>query len=300
MTSTRRAVALVAVIGPSAHDLVDPFIAHYAALGVTELRVAIHFPRGTTVADRDQLMRACKRARVPPDLVSEGPWRVETNPRLRDQLRARAVADWHVLADADEFQFHPGGVRSTVDRCLEGGAPFSTGLLVDRLRKATEPPRSAKPPLDLDGAFPLGSFLTAQILDGDPRKVTVAHRDVPVDSPGNHFTASRPPAEHPAPMPVHHFKWRDGVRDYLVDRARQFAGRPEPAEIGVRREALRAVEWLLPGVLGGGVGVATFPASLAELPERWPELSTPVWRYWQVGRWQERAPRRRSPDQDSR
>ena len=241
MTSTLRSAALVAVIGPAAHDLVAAFVAHYSGLGVTDTGSRSTSHPGRTAADRDRLISACGRAGAPPDLVSEGPWRVETNPRLRDELRDRAVADWHVLADADELQFHPGGVRVTIEGCVNSSVPFSTGLLVDRLRGAERPLPSATTPADLDGAFPVGSFLTAQLLDGDPRKVTIAHRDVRVDSPGNHFTTSRPPAEHPAPMPVHHFKWRSGAHDLAGTNA-TVRGSAEPAEIGVRREAVRAVE----------------------------------------------------------
>jgi hypothetical protein len=272
-------VALIAVIGPAAHDLVPAFAAYYTSIGVTEFRIAVHFPPGTDAAVRTRLLDVCDQALGPIDVVSDGPWLVETNPRLRDRLRALASADWHVIADSDEFQFHAAGVGGTIEACDASGVPFATGLFLDRLPSGDELPAAARSPEELDGAFPLGSFLTAELLDGDPRKITVAHRDVDVDSPGNHFTTSHAGVKHPAPAPVHHFKWRAGVREYLASRVRQFEGRPEPSEIGVRGEAMRALE-----MISDRPPLRTFAASLRELPAGWDRMAGPLWRYWQVDR----------------
>jgi hypothetical protein len=210
---------------------------------------------------------------------------VETNGLLRDELRARAAADWHLLADADEFQFHPGGARATLDRCRSSGIPFATGVLVDRLPAAGELQPAVGEPDELDRRFSVGCFLTATLLDADPRKVTLAHRDVQIGSPGNHFVAGRSPTEPPEPMPVHHFKWRAGVSDYLLRRARSFAASPLHSELGVRREALRAVELLGAGFDAAAHGLLNFRASLGELPPHWDDAVAPIWRHWQVERW---------------
>jgi hypothetical protein len=277
-------VALIAVVGPAAHDLLEPFSAHYRSLGVTEWRVAVHFPPGTRQADRRRLLTACQGAIGRPELVSEGEWLVATNGILRDRLRARARAEWHVIADADEFQFHPGGIADTIGRCSAGAPGFATGLLVDRLGAESDPPAGAATPAGLDQRFPLGSFLTAQVLKGDPRKVTIAHRDVEIGSDGNHFTSEDAPIEAPAPMPVHHFKWRAGVREYLENRVREFEHRPEHIEQTVRTEAQRAVAALsAPAALGSDC-LTKFPASLNELPADWLRISAPIWRHWQVER----------------
>lgn len=288
---TERA-ALIAVIGPAAHDLVAPFAAHYAGLGITELRVAVHLPTGTSDADRERLLTACRDAIGPPDIVSEGDWRVVTNGILRDRLRDRARADWHVLADADEFQFHPAGIEATIERCRAAGTPFATGLLLDRLTADGDPAPGASTPSRVDATFPLGCFLTAQVLDGDPRKVTLAHREVQIPSNGNHFASTPAGTEAPAPTPVHHFKWRAGVRDYLAQRARWFEPSPERIEQIVGEEALRAVQWLGDASARADVRLTRFPASLRQLPSDWEALATPVWRYWQVDRWRLREDRR--------
>jgi hypothetical protein len=286
---------MVVVIGPAHHDLVAPFAAYYSALGVNEFRVALHCPPGTTAAARARALAACERAVGRPAIVSGGHWLVETNGLLRDRLRELAAADWHVVADADELQFHPGGIAHTIERCVASGVPFATGLFVDRLAgDAADPAPGPWTPEALDAAFPLGSFLTAELLDGDPRKITLARRDVSYGSPGNHFTASHAHVEHPFPAPVHHFKWRAGVRDYLAQRARQFAGRAERSDIGVRNEALRAVELLAAGPGAVGERLRTFAASLQRLPEDWEGLAGGLWRYWQEERPLERAPSRRS------
>lgn len=283
-----RGVALIAVIGPSAHDLVAPFAAYYSALGVSEFRIALHFPPRTRKADRDRLHDVCGHALGRPDVVSEGPWLVETNGLLRDRLRALATADWHVIADADEFQFHEGGIGQTIDRCDASGVPFATGLFVDRLPPSGAPPPGASTVEELDAGFPLGSFLTAELLDGDPRKITVARRDVDYGSDGNHFTSSHAGVKHPAPAPVHHFKWRAGARGYLERRVREFAGRPGHSDIGVRREALRALELLSARSAVASDGLRTFEASLRNLPAGWDAMSRRLWRYWHVERWRRR------------
>ena len=280
-------VALIAVVGPASHDLLEPFAAHYSSLGVTEWRVAVHFPAGTSTGDRTRLLTACRNAVGPPELISEGEWRVPTNPTLRDRLRARARAEWHVLADSDEFQFHPGGIHETIARCrADGGAArhqFATGLFVDRLSANGDASPGASTPTGLDTCFPLGSFLTAEILHADPRKVTIAHRDVEIGSGGNHFVWDDP-IEAPAPMPVHHFKWRAGVHEYLEHRIRTFEDRTEPREHMVRAEAERALRFLSRPEANGHDGLVRFPASLDELPADWWTISAAVWRRWQVER----------------
>lgn len=276
-------VALIAVVGPAAHDLLEPFAAHYRSLGVTEWRVAVHLPAETPRRDRRRLLAVCRDVIGQPEFVSEGEWLVPTNGILRDQLRARARAEWHLVADADEFQSHPGGLPETIARCRAEGIPFATGLFVDRLSAGDELPAAGRTPAALDSRFPLGSFLTAEILEGDPRKVTLAHRDVEIGSNGNHFTANDPVIETPAPLPVHHFKWRAGVREYLEDRVRSFEHRTD-AEHGVRLEAQRALTLLRAAPRSDEGWPATFPASLGELPTDWAAISEPIWRYWQLER----------------
>jgi hypothetical protein len=281
----REPVALIAVIGPASHDLVPAFCEHYRALGVSEFRIAVHIPEGAQTASSERLIDTIRVATGgPPELVSRGAWRVETNGLLRDELRDRALADWHLLADADEFQFHAGGLEATLAACKGGAAPFATGVMVDRLPSGAELPPAGGRPRELDRSFPLGCFLTAALLDGDPRKITVARRDVAIGSPGNHFVEGESELDAPAPLPVHHFKWHQGVSDYLAHRARAFAASPLHSELGVRREALRAVELLASGVSAVTAGVRTFGASLTELPARWEETSAPIWRYWQTER----------------
>lgn len=290
--STRLPIALVAIIGPYAHDLVAPLVTYYSGLGVTEFRIALHIPPETPAAHSERLVAACERAIGRPDLTSRGPWGPENKGLLTDRLRALAVADWHVLADSDEFQFHAGGIESTIDRCVARGLPFTTGLLVDRLTAAGDVRPGGSTPGELDDEFPLGSFLTTKLLDGDPRKITVAHREVNT-SAGCHVTLTHAHLEPPAPLPVHHFKWRTGVREYLAERAGWFEGSALPLDRCVRKESLTAVKLLSRGLVPGKDGLATFPASLEELPANWDEMAAPIWRYWQVDRWRRRARRTR-------
>ncbi len=141
-------------------------------------------------------------------------------------------------------------------------------------------------------AFRWGASSPRKLLDGDPRKITVAHREVNTAA-GYHVTSTHAHLEPPAPLPVHHFKWRTGVREYLAERARGFEGSASPLDRCVRKESLTAVKLLSRGLVPGKDGLATFPASLDELPANWDEMAAPIWRYWQVDRWRMRARRRR-------
>lgn len=124
----RADIALVAVVGDVDLKLFDAFLEHYEALGVNELALGFVCGRACKTLIRRCEARACR-----PYIVHPGPWRVSASTWMRDELRRKARCDWHVLADVDEFQAYPGGLRGAIDECESHHRPCAAGLLLDRL-----------------------------------------------------------------------------------------------------------------------------------------------------------------------
>ncbi|MDQ3154074.1 MAG: glycosyltransferase family 2 protein [Actinomycetota bacterium] len=116
-------VTVVAVIGPVEPALLTAWCEHYQRLGVDRFTVAFHIPDAGLAAVRAELVATYQSATGgAPELVVTGPWHEHTNGELRDELRERAGESWHLLADADEFQQHRGGLSSCLAAAAESGA----------------------------------------------------------------------------------------------------------------------------------------------------------------------------------
>ncbi|MFF8786865.1 glycosyltransferase family 2 protein [Streptomyces sp. NPDC015125] len=232
--------ALVAVVGPVEPALLAVWTAHYRRLGIERFLLAFHFPDHVPDAQRHQLLAAVHDLGIVPAQVSTGPWHEHTNTELRDALREKAGAGWHLIADADEFQTYPASLTDVVAQAEEAGRKVVGGLMLDRVAAdGSLAPWHPGPGLEL--AFSLGGHLTHRLLQGDPRKIVLAHSSVTVAS-GNH----RAPGRRPDPDTlacVHHFKWRAGVLDDLRRRVERFScGEWAERTPAVRSEASRLLE----------------------------------------------------------
>ncbi|MEU1824197.1 glycosyltransferase family 2 protein [Streptomyces abikoensis] len=231
---------LVAVIGPVEPALLTAWTAHYRALGITDFRLAFHFPDHAPDAWRDQLLATAAQLGVAPATVSSGPWHEHTNTDLRDALREQAGTGWHLLADSDELHTYPAPLTEVIAAAEEAGRQVVGGLMLDRVAPDG---RLAhwRPETGLDRAFPLGGHLTHRLLRGDPRKIVLARSGTAVAS-GNH----RAPGHKPDPDTlacVHHFKWRAGILDDLRRRVENFtSGAWAEHTPAVRDEAGRLLE----------------------------------------------------------
>ncbi|MEU5476657.1 FkbM family methyltransferase [Streptomyces mirabilis] len=175
---------LIAVVGPVKPALLTAWATHYRALGIERFHLAFHFPDHVDPDRRHQVQAACRELGIVPAAVSVGPWHEHTNPRLRDALRERADAGWHLLADSDELHSYPAPLDEVIAAADESGTGTVGGLMLDRVT-ADGSLTDWDAEQGLDAAYPLGAFLTHRLLRGDPRKVVLAHSDVRVAS-GNH------------------------------------------------------------------------------------------------------------------
>ena len=207
---------LIAVIGPVEAPLLDAFITHYRSLGVDRFLFALHFSDPTPLILQQRLIDLCRRRVGGAQIVVEEPWQENAAARLRDELRRRAGAGWHLLADADEFQCHPGGLAETVRAAETAGVPVAGGIMIDRVAPEGWI-ESWSPKAGLDAAYPLGAFLTHSLLRADPHKIVLAHSSVTEVSAGNHRAPGFRPVNQPR-VAIHRFKWRAGVLAYLRRR----------------------------------------------------------------------------------
>ncbi|MET8816444.1 glycosyltransferase family 2 protein [Streptomyces sp. NPDC004549] len=124
---------LIAVVGPVEPALLTAWVAHYRTLGIERFFLAFHFPEHVDADRRHQVLAACREAGIVPAAVSVGPWHEHTNPRLRDALRERAGAGWHLLADSDELHAYPAPLGEVIGAADMSGTGTVGGLMLDRV-----------------------------------------------------------------------------------------------------------------------------------------------------------------------
>lgn len=272
---------LVAVIGPVEVPLLAAWVRHYRLLGIERFLIAFHFPEHVPDQHRHELQAVGRELGVTLAATSTGPWHEHTNGELRDVLRHEAGPGWHLLADADEFQQYPAPLDEMIAQAEHAGHRVVGGLMLDRVT-ADGSLTGWDPQTGLDAAYPLGAFLTHQILRGDPRKIVLAHSSVPVAS-GNHRAEGHRPANLP-PVAVHHFKWRDGVRQDIERRAVHSAdGTWKTASPARLAEARRLLQHLHRH--GGRIAVDSQhlgfePVSLQTIPDWWVAKATRLVTTW--------------------
>ncbi|MBL8177670.1 MAG: hypothetical protein JNK48_23535 [Bryobacterales bacterium] len=118
--------------------------------------------------------------------------------------------------------------------CDRHGWDHVRGCFVDRL-SATGGFPAIDTGLPLPRQFPLGAFLTYPILNGDPRKVVLVRGAVYVVR-GQHYSFSPlacPPSRHF--IPVHHYKWTQGIPERLAARIVQLRQEGAPYWTECRR-----------------------------------------------------------------
>lgn len=207
---------LVAVIGPVEPELLRAFITHYRdRVGLRDFHLGFHFTEHAPRPVRDALISVCEELTGPPTIVSQGPWHETVHSELRDHLRVRAGAGWHVVADIDEFHDYPVPLPELIAAAEAAGSPVVGGLLFDRVAEdGAIRPWSLEE--GLEKAYPLGGYLTPRLLGGNPGKIVAAYSSVRLGL-GSHRSLDEFPLNRPL-VPVHHFKWRAGILQDLERR----------------------------------------------------------------------------------
>lgn len=261
---------LISTVGPVEPELLDAFISHYQALGIDRFLIALHFPEATDQGRKADLHDVCRNRIGKPAIVVEEPWHENASDPLRDELRDRAGSGWHLLVDPDEFHNYQIPLSTVIAAAEAAQERVVGGVMIDRVA-ADGTLAEWSPEVGLDDSYPLGGFLTAELLGGNARKIVLAHSDVRDVSTGNHRVPGMRPRNKPIVM-IHHFKWRAGVLEYLRKRAEMFAsGVWQEVAPASRQEAMR----LLAHVAENGGKINVFDPGL---PFRRVDLRTaPSW-----------------------
>jgi hypothetical protein len=212
-------VHLVTVAGGCV-DVLPHMLQHYRSQGIESIIINAHSSlRNDPVLNRIEQIAFDTGAEVAS--VTVAPWSQSINPLLYALARLRAPNDWFVIADQDELQTYPDGILDALKFCSRRGYDFIEGCFVDRIaadgRLAPVTPKHA-----LSDQFPLGACISGPILGAVINKIVAAKGYVKL-GPGQHHAYSGkqcPPSE--LYVPVHHFKWVDGLLDRLRQRVEAY------------------------------------------------------------------------------
>ena len=208
-------VHLITVVGGHHVQLLDQTLQHYHNLGISSFLVHANLrnPEDTALND---LQFIANKFGFGIASVSYGDHAAAQ--RAAWKSRQRFPDDWYLIVDADEFQVFPAPLVDILENCERKGYDHVKGCFLDRVA-SDGILRKLSPQQAIWTQYPVGLFLTYPLLRGDPRKVVAAKGHVEMSSHGHHNAIS----ERGCPIteyfiPVHHFKWVEGVIEALEHR----------------------------------------------------------------------------------
>ncbi|MER5750204.1 hypothetical protein [Streptomyces sp. NPDC002088] len=278
-------VPLIAVIGAVEDELLSEFVRHYRLAGITEFFTAFHFPDHVPGEERERTLGTWRELVGEPTIVSTGPWHEYLHGELRDRLRAAAGEGWHAVADSDEFHAYPLPIEDLIAEAEASGHPYVRGVLLDRV--AADGGLEGQGDLtDLDARYPLGGFITANLTQGNPRKIILVRSDVEL-ALGSHYSPStRIPFPEGRIVPVHHFKWRPPVLADLRRRVEMHSsGAWADVTSSLAEEASRYLDHVLARegrIDSDALGIELRPVTLRTQPEWWAAEARVVLCEWNV------------------
>ena len=207
-------VHLTTVVGGSLTTF-RRMLQHYADMGVTSFLVNVHL-RWPSDPILDEARQIAAELGISIHSTTVGRWQ-DVIRNIYARSRSAYPRDWHVLADQDEFQQYPLGLRETIKLCEREDYDYVQGCFIDRIAQGgrLEPIR---PDVSLFRQFPIGAFLTYPLAGADARKVVLVRGHVDLTQ-GQHRALSGNPCPHSKTfVPVHHFKWVYGIRERLLER----------------------------------------------------------------------------------
>jgi hypothetical protein len=224
-TSGSSPIHLVTVVGDHV-ELLALMLAHYRALGIESFSVNVNVRDANDPCVRrvEEIVRAFG-TRI--NSVTAGEWLHGSNRAIYRRAREEFPDDWFVLADCDELQAWPDDLRSVLAWCERRGYDHVEGCFVDRLARDGDFP-AYRAGVPLAEQYPLGAHLSYPLAGANPCKVVAAKGRVAL-GPGQHFADGGTvcPASD-VYVPVHHFKWTDGIVERLRRRAASRARAGDP------------------------------------------------------------------------
>jgi len=219
-------------------EMFPAMLAYYRALGVDHIHVHAR-GRAHDDPELERIVEAVKAAGGRIATMTLGDWAVSLTTSLYDLTRRQFPDDWFLVADPDEFQVYPDGLREAIGRCVEKGYEYIEGCFVDRVGDggrlcAIDPAR------EVWENFPMAGFVTGPVCGGAVNKVVATRGPVKM-SPGQH----RPLGGRGCPVgeqyaQVHHFKWIEGLVEKLEARVK--VNREKGGNVRYSHECERFIE----------------------------------------------------------
>lgn len=191
-------------------------LSHYRAMGVDDIIVHAH---GLSKDDPglEKILEAAKRADAQVASVTTGDWALGLNTVFYANTRGKRPKDWFLLADPDEFQVYPDGVKAAIGYCAKKSCNFIEGGFVDRIAEGGRLV-DAEPGVSVWDTYPLGGFLTGMVCRGVSNKVVACRGWVRVGAGQHKAFAPRGCPVDDIYIQVHHFKWIAGTVERLKSR----------------------------------------------------------------------------------
>jgi hypothetical protein len=209
-------VHLVTVVGGYV-GVLPHMLAHYRDLGVESFLVHVQaIRRDDPVLEQvEEITRdfGCGIASI-----TIGEWLHNTNRELYRQALASKPDDWFLIADQDELQVYPQDLGSILAQCDEHGYDYIEGCFLDRFAADGSFP-AVRREESIWRQFPLAGYVSAPVLEANPNKIVAAKGRVQM-GPGQHFALTgQGCSTGDLYIPVHHFKWVEGILERLEQRA---------------------------------------------------------------------------------
>jgi hypothetical protein len=194
-----------------------PMLEHYLALGVQSVTVNVHLASaGDPLLEEVRAITSSLGVSI--GEIVEGALQ-DVNSDVHARSRMRYPEDWHIIADQDEFQLYPMPIVAVEKMCERHGYDHVCGAFLDRFASD-----GTMAPLNPHGSiweqYPVAAFVTFPLLRGAARKVVLMRAHVPLMK-GQHVALQGvgcPMSE--CCVQVHHFKWVEGIVDWLKSRAK--------------------------------------------------------------------------------
>lgn len=200
----------------------EHMLRHYKEMGIDSLLINVHLDEyESPLYCRIKAITERFHAKIVNVFV--GKWLQAVNPFLYWHTLSQAPEDWFILADSDELQSYPGEIHSIINSLQSDGYDFVEGFVIDRVAKdGGFPPVRAD--VGLWEQFPLGGLVTLSLIQANVMKVVAAKGKVRL-SWGQHYSHSgRGCPRTRYYIPVHHFKWTDGLVERLKTRIEFYRG----------------------------------------------------------------------------
>lgn len=202
-------IYLTVTVGPD-YRLLQRFINYYKKFGIENFLIILNTPdiKAELILKQNNMKITEKWT----DSFSEDKKQITEREIINKYC---SQEDWIIYTDLDEFQYYPHGLIKSISKCNNSNINFIEGRMLDRVSKEGDL-IDLKDDKKLEQQFPLGGYITGNLMNAWDKKVVAAQKNKIVGG-GHHIFLNQ---EDLKPLPyekeikgicknviVHHFKW---------------------------------------------------------------------------------------------